>query len=139
MERKTSKKETSKKRILPAELERFPTLFIVKLLSFLFPIIEVINMKTRREKIIDLLNESEGKTIQELADLTQSTVKTVADDLDSVRKTIKSDNKRIEAQPASCLGCDFVFLGRVRISDPHKCPECHSERIAPQKFRIISN
>jgi len=139
LERKTSKKETSKKRILPAELERFPTLFIVKLLSFLFPIIEVINMKTRREKIIDLLNESEGKTIQELADLTQSTVKTVADDLDSVRKTIKSDNKRIEAQPASCLGCDFVFLGRVRISDPHKCPECHSERIAPQKFRIISN
>ena len=96
-------------------------------------------MKTRREKIIDLLNESEGKTIQELAELTQSTVKTIADDLDSVRKTIKSDNKRIEAQPASCLGCDFVFLGRVRVSDPHKCPECHSERIIPQKFRIVSN
>ena len=96
-------------------------------------------MKTRREKIIELLNESEGKTILELADLTQSTVKTIADDLDSVRKTIKSDNKRIEAQPASCLGCDFVFLGRVRVSDPHKCPECHSERISPQKFRIVSN
>ncbi|MHA1206255.1 MAG: transcriptional regulator [Candidatus Hodarchaeales archaeon] len=96
-------------------------------------------MKTRREKIIDLLNESEGKTIQELAELTQSPVKTVADDLDSVRKTIKSDNKRIESQPASCLGCDFVFLGRVRVSDPHKCPECHSERIIPQKFRIVSN
>ena len=94
-------------------------------------------MKTRREKIIDLLSKSDGLTIQEISDVTQSTVKTVAADLDSVRKTIKSDNKRIEAQPASCMGCGFVFMGRVRISDPHKCPECHSERINGQKFRII--
>ncbi len=96
-------------------------------------------MKTRREKIIESLSKGEGITIQELTDITQSDVKTIAKDLDSVRKTIKYDNKRIEAQPASCMGCNFVFQGRVRVSDPHKCPECHSERIVPQKFRIVSN
>jgi predicted Zn-ribbon and HTH transcriptional regulator len=96
-------------------------------------------MKTRREKIIEALSKGEGISIQELTDLTQSPVKTLADDLDSVRKTIKSDNKRIEVQPASCIGCKFVFMGRTRVSNPHKCPECHSERISPQKFRIVSN
>ena len=53
-------------------------------------------MKTRREKIIESLSKSEGLTIQELTDITQSDVKTIANDLDSVRKTIKYDNKRIE-------------------------------------------
>ena len=94
-------------------------------------------MKTRREHIIELLSKNEKMTIQELADFTKASVKTVAIDLDSVRKTIKSDNMRIEVNPASCVGCNYVFSGRGRISDPHKCPECHSERINGQKFRIV--
>lgn len=96
-------------------------------------------MKTRRELIVDLLQKNENMTLQELADITKASVKTVAMDLDSVRKTIKHYKKRIEVQPASCLGCNYIFLGRGRISDPHKCPECHSERISPQKFRIVSS
>ena len=96
-------------------------------------------MKTRREKIIKLLSENEGMTLLELADLTQSSVKTVVEDLDSVRKTIRYDNKRIEVRPAVCMNCNYTFSGRSRISDPHKCPECHSERIIPQKFRIVSS
>jgi predicted Zn-ribbon and HTH transcriptional regulator len=96
-------------------------------------------MKTRRELMIDLLSKNENMTLQELADITKTSVKTVAEDLDSVRKTIKYDKKRIEVQPASCLGCNYLFTRRGRISDPHKCPECHSERISPQKFRIVSN
>ncbi|MHA2243605.1 MAG: transcriptional regulator [Candidatus Hodarchaeales archaeon] len=93
-------------------------------------------MKTRREKIIKLLSEHEDMTIKELADLTQSSVKIVVEDLNSVRKTIRSEKKRIEVRPATCINCNYVFPGRSRISDPHKCPECHSERIVPQKFRI---
>ena len=96
-------------------------------------------MKTRREKIVELLTKNEDMTLQELADLTQSAVKTIANDLDSVRKTIKSENKRIEVNPAKCLGCNYIFSGRNRISDPSKCPECHSERISSQRFRIVSN
>ena len=96
-------------------------------------------MKTRREQIIDLLTKNENTTLQELADLTKSSVKTVASDIDSVRKTIKYDKKRIEVKPAVCLGCNYVFYGRGRVSDPHKCPECHSERISPQEFRIVSS
>ncbi len=96
-------------------------------------------MKTRREKIVELLSENEGMTLLELADLTNVPVKVVAQDLDSVRKTIRSDNKKIEVRPAVCKKCDYTFPGRSRISDPHKCPECHSERISPQIFRIISS
>lgn len=93
-------------------------------------------MKTRREKMIELLSKHEEMTLVELAELTNVPVKVVVQDLDSVRKTIRFDSKRIEVRPAVCLNCNFVFSGRSRISDPHKCPECHSERIAPQKFRI---
>ncbi|MHA1970108.1 MAG: transcriptional regulator [Candidatus Hodarchaeales archaeon] len=95
-------------------------------------------MKTRREKIVELLSKNEDMTLQEMADLTHSAVKTIANDLDSVRKTIKSENKRIEVNPATCMACNYIFSGRNRISDPSKCPECHSERISPQRFRIVS-
>ena len=83
-------------------------------------------MRTRRESIIKLLREHDDITLQELADLTQSAVKTVARDLDSVRKTIKSEGMKIEARPAKCLACGYIFSGRNRVSDPTKCPECHS-------------
>ena len=96
-------------------------------------------MKTRREKIVELLSKHEEMTLLELADLTNFPVKVVAQDLDSVRKTIRYDNKRIEVRPAVCMNCNYVFSGRSRVSDPHKCPECHSERITPQKFRITSS
>lgn len=96
-------------------------------------------MKTRREKIVELLSENEGMTLLELADLTNVAVKVVAQDLDSVRKTIRSDNKKVKVRPAVCKKCNYTFHGRSRISDPHKCPECHSERIFPQVFRITSS
>jgi len=96
-------------------------------------------MKTRREKIIQLLSEHEDMSLQELADFTNTAVKTVVQDLDSIRKTIRSENKRIEVRPAVCLRCNYIFSGRSRLSDPHKCPECHSERIKPQGFRITSS
>ncbi|MFX0087547.1 MAG: transcriptional regulator [Candidatus Hodarchaeota archaeon] len=95
-------------------------------------------MKTRREKIIELLSKNEEMTLQELADLTHSALKTIIEDIDSVRKTIKSENKRIEVSPASCMSCNYIFSGRNRISDPSKCPECHSERISSQRFRIVT-
>lgn len=95
-------------------------------------------MKTRREKIVEILSKNGDMTLQELVDLTNSSLKMVVEDMDKVRKTIKSENKRIKASPASCMGCNYVFSGRSRISDPTKCPECHSERISPQRFRIVS-
>jgi hypothetical protein len=95
-------------------------------------------MKTRREKIVEILSKNGDMTLQELVDLTNSSLKMVVEDMDKVRKTIKSENKRIKVSPASCMGCSYVFSGRSRISDPTKCPECHSERISPQRFRIVS-
>ncbi|MFX0183464.1 MAG: HTH domain-containing protein [Candidatus Hodarchaeota archaeon] len=95
-------------------------------------------MKTRREKIIKLLTENDNMTLQELADLLQTSVKTVVEDLNNVRKTIRHERLRIEVRPASCIQCGYIFTGRSRISDPHKCPKCHAERINPQGFRISS-
>ena len=96
-------------------------------------------MKTRREKIIKLLKEHNDLTLQELADYLQVSVKTVVEDLDSVRKTIRHESMKIEVRPAICLKCNYIFSGRNRISDPSKCPECHSELIEPQRFRISSS
>jgi predicted Zn-ribbon and HTH transcriptional regulator len=95
-------------------------------------------MKTRREKIVKLLTEHDNMTLQELADLVQVSVKTVVEDLNNVRKTIRHEGLRIEVRPASCIKCGYIFSGRSRISDPHKCPKCHAERINPQGFRISS-
>lgn len=94
-------------------------------------------LKTRRELIIEMLEEK-SMSIREMADILNLPVKTVTQDLDSVRKTIRSESKKIEVQPAKCKACNYVFIGRSRISDPHKCPKCHSERIEPQNFRITT-
>ena len=93
------------------------------------------NLKTRREQMIKMLEEH-SMSIKEIADVLNLPVKTVTQDLDSVRKTIRSESKQIEVQPAKCKACNYIFIGRTRISDPHKCPKCHSERIEPQNFRI---
>ena len=93
-------------------------------------------METRREKIIKILTEKDDTTLQELADIIQVPVKTVVEDLNNVRKTIRSERLRIEVRPASCMNCNYIFTGRSRISDPSKCPKCHAERINPQGFRI---
>ena len=95
-------------------------------------------MKTRREHIIELLEEKE-MSLKELGDVLNVPVKTIAQDIESVRKTIRSEGKKIEVQPAVCKACEYIFHGRTRVSDPHKCPKCHSERISSQNFRITAD
>jgi len=92
-------------------------------------------MLTRREEIIKIL-KSNSMTIQELADYFDVSYSRIIEDIESIRKTIRTHSMRFFVAPAECLNCGFVFRDRSRVDDPKKCPKCHSERIAPQKFRI---
>ncbi|MFW9778608.1 MAG: HTH domain-containing protein [Candidatus Heimdallarchaeota archaeon] len=94
-------------------------------------------MITRRERLVELLSKpGVDMTLLEMSDELKVSVKTVIEDIDSIRKTLRREDRHIEVRPAVCVKCNFIFSGRTRISDPTKCPKCHSEQIEPQGFRI---
>jgi len=62
--------------------------------------------------------------------------KQVAAHLDHLDKSLRAVKQRLEAQPASCLNCEFAFQKRDKRTAPSRCPRCRSERIAPARFRI---
>jgi predicted Zn-ribbon and HTH transcriptional regulator len=93
---------------------------------------------TRRESIIDHL-KTNPSTITELAIMFETVSGVIVEDLEHIFKTLKNSPGQLLIKPAECLNskCNFVFPAhRKRFSDPKKCPECHSERIANQVFKI---
>lgn len=93
---------------------------------------------TRREEIIDYLKGTPS-TINELSVMYETTPGIIAEDLEHIFRTLKNVPEQLLIKPAECLNakCNFVFPAhRKKFSDPKKCPECHSERIAPQIFKI---
>ena len=94
---------------------------------------------TRRTEIMAQL-ESNPQTIEDLAYTLEVSKQDVANDLEHVFKSLKRQNKRLLIRPAQCLKeeCEFVFsTKRKKMSDPGRCPQCRSERISPQLFKIV--
>ena len=95
---------------------------------------------TRRENIIEYLKNNPA-TIVELSVHFEVTQQVIVQDFEHIFKTLKNANPKVNIliRPAECLNskCNYIFPShRKRISDPKKCPECHSERINPQLFKI---
>ena len=91
---------------------------------------------TRREDIIEYLKKNPS-TINELAILNETVSSVIVEDLEHIFKTLKNEPENLLIKPASCINCDYIFSAkRKKYSDPKKCPECHSERINPQVFKI---
>lgn len=93
---------------------------------------------TRREEIIDYLKLN-PTNITELSVMFDTTPAVIAEDLEHIFRTLKNVPEQLLIKPAECQNpkCNFVFPARrKKFSDPKKCPECHSERIAPQIFKI---
>ena len=91
---------------------------------------------TRREDIIEYLKNNPS-SINELAVMFETVNSVIAEDLEHIFKSLKKDPEQLLIKPASCLKCEYIFPAhRKRFSDPKKCPECHSERIDPQIFKI---
>ncbi|MHA2364906.1 MAG: transcriptional regulator [Candidatus Hodarchaeales archaeon] len=94
---------------------------------------------TRREDIVSFL-EKRPATIDDLSYIFEIPKNTVVSDIEHIFRSLKRRNKKLLIKPAYCLNsdCNFIFSAkRKRISDPGKCPNCHSERINHQLFKII--
>ncbi len=88
---------------------------------------------TRRQQIIDIL-EKQKSTAQHLANIFESTLKEILEDLTHIERSIKP--KKLKTIPAYCKSCNFIFKERSRVSKPSKCPRCRSEWIEAQMFWI---
>jgi predicted Zn-ribbon and HTH transcriptional regulator len=92
---------------------------------------------TRREDMIHYLKTSDA-TIKELALKFETTSSNIVNDLEHIFKSLKHSEAQLFTRPAQCMNsnCNFIFSSRKRLSDPSKCPKCHSERIEPQLFKV---
>ena len=88
---------------------------------------------TRRQQIIEIL-EKQKSTAQHLANVFETTLKEILEDLEHIGKSIKP--KKLKEIPAHCKSCNFVFKEREKVSKPSKCPRCRSEWIEAQRFWI---
>ena len=88
---------------------------------------------TRRQQIIDIISKEE-KTAQELANMFQTELKFILDDLQHIEKSVRP--KKLRRKHAFCKSCGFVFEEKSRISKPSKCPKCRKEWIQAALFWI---
>jgi hypothetical protein len=88
-------------------------------------------MKTRRERIIELLERTEHPmTVQDLAEwLDIKNRSMLYEDLEHVAKSVQAQGKELLMRPASCGKCGYVFRHRNTPKKPTKCPKCHSQWI----------
>lgn len=91
-------------------------------------------MKTRREKIAELLTQN-SMAPSEIAKALDMSVKDVIEDLHHISKSKKYG--MLLVQPARCKSCGFAF--QPKISVPKKCPKCKSMWIEEPKFKIVKN
>jgi hypothetical protein len=88
---------------------------------------------TRRQEIIEILSREE-KTAQQLANIFQTELKFILDDLQHIKRTVKP--RKLAMRPAYCKVCGFVFEERSKVSRPSRCPRCKKECIQAALFRV---
>jgi transcriptional regulator len=87
--------------------------------------------QTLRKEIAKALEEG-AMDLREISQLFRIREKDVLDHLQHI-----SRSKRLEIEPAVCLGCGFSFKKRGRLNTPSRCPLCKSESISPPRYRVI--
>lgn len=65
--------------------------------------------------------------------------KDIAHHLEHLERSLRGTRGRLEMEPASCLGCGFVFRKRERLTRPSSCPICNGERIEPPRFHVAES
>lgn len=94
-------------------------------------------MPTRRERIISLLEErdySPSELARALDLRGKGSVKVILEDLKSIQKILKREEKVLLIKPAECRNCGFVFKPEIKV--PSRCPRCKSEWIEEPRFKI---
>lgn len=62
----------------------------------------------------------------------------VAGHLEHLARSLRKADERLQTEPATCLGCGFVFRKRERLTRPGACPTCRGTRIEAPRFWIDS-
>ena len=91
--------------------------------------------QTIRRALQDALRD-EPQSALELSQRVGVEERAVAAHLEHLERSLKSSGQRLEALPARCLQCGFVFRKRERKARPSRCAACKSERIEPPRFFI---
>ena len=89
--------------------------------------------RTRRQHLVDRLSRGPS-TVHELAAELGVQIKTIVEDLEHVRRSLR--DRKLVMVPARCLSCGFVFSKRERFTAPSRCPECRSEHTDEPELSI---
>ena len=93
-------------------------------------------MQTTRKQIISLLknHEMNARGISKALGIQE---KEVCDHLEHIRRSIKTQKKKLIIHPFHCLICDYVFKDRKRLSRPGRCPQCKQGHIEAATYKIV--
>ncbi|MFW9886924.1 MAG: transcriptional regulator [Candidatus Thorarchaeota archaeon] len=95
-------------------------------------------MPTRRERIIELLEQTEipltAQDICNVLDIRNRVI--VYEDIEHIAISVKNKGKELLIRPASCGRCGYTFAKRKSAKRPSKCPKCHSEWILQPAYII---
>ena len=91
--------------------------------------------ETTRRQIRTLLEEG-PHTAKEISSAVHRPEKEVENHLEHLRKSLRSEGRRMDQVPAECRGCGFVFRKRDRLKAPSRCPVCKGEAISDPSFRV---
>ena len=93
------------------------------------------NKQTIRQQIIDLLL-SEELTIRDISQAAGIPEKEVVDHLGHIKRSVRSQGRRLVERPYECISCGFVFDKRTRFSKPGRCPSCRNSHIQTARYHI---
>lgn len=92
-------------------------------------------MQTIRQHIISLLEENE-MSAKELSQSVKVREKEVYDHLFHIQRSLKGKKKKLHVNPYQCLGCNYIFENRKRLTCPGRCPNCKQSRIEAATYQI---
>ncbi len=92
-------------------------------------------MKTDRQNIIELI-ESMPMTAKEISQSAGIPEKEVYTHLEHIKRSIKSEGRKLIMEPARCLDCDYTFAKRDRLTPPGRCPICKGTHIQDPAYSI---
>jgi predicted Zn-ribbon and HTH transcriptional regulator len=101
-------------------------------------VIYELDMQTRRERIAELLEETEiPLTAQDICNALDIKSRSVVyEDVEHISISVKNKGKHLLIRPASCGKCGYVFSKRKAAKRPSKCPKCRSEWILLPAYLI---
>lgn len=91
-------------------------------------------MKTRRERIVELLSD-QTMTASELAASVDANTESVLADIRHVAASLQATEAELLVAPPVCEECGFDEFDDPA-NRPSRCPECHAESITDPTFTV---